>query len=59
MSAKFWIAVFLLAAAVFVVAKWLRRVHDEDDESWDFEGERLLDLGLRASAKEPESAKID
>ena len=67
MSRQVWIAAILLTAAIFGVTKWLRHVHDEDYELWDFEAERLLDqalmeaLGRRGgmALKQPESAKID
>jgi hypothetical protein len=53
MSRKFWIAIIiLLVAAVFGVAKWVREVHDEDDELWDFEAERLPDQALASALAE-------
>jgi hypothetical protein len=47
MSRKAWLAIIILfAITVGRVAQWLRDVHHEDDEPWDFEAERLPDEAL-------------
>jgi hypothetical protein len=53
MSRKASIAIIILfAAAVLGVAKWLRGVHHEDDEPWDFEAEGQLDQTLTSPRRE-------